>query len=49
MVDLGEYDARRFTPQSDSDSEFNRICDELRKRVKVLLEEMVNEEKKEAV
>ncbi len=47
MVDLGEYDARRFTPQSDS--EFNRICDELRKRVKVLLEEMDNEEKKEAV
>ena len=47
MVDLGEYDARRFTPQSDS--EFNRICDAHRERVKVLLEEMDNEENKEAV
>jgi len=47
MVDLGEYDARRFTPQSDS--EFNRICDEHRNRLKALLEEMVNQEKKEAV
>lgn len=42
MVDLGEYDARRFTPQADS--EINRICDAHRERMMALLQEMADEE-----